>query len=376
MVPKEDLQQIQKIPKAPGKSLPSDGLDEVTKVVATVKCYVGDFVIAHKAGRHHELGKPGGGHPKLSGLLKIDALVAEEVNRVWRVVVTRDVKVAEIELPYEAAVRAAEVREVPGRVGESDPHLDQLERVHVGLEGLVVLARVGVVLVGAEDDAGKLRVHGDEGEPVDEVADEGEFVTDRIKTGTLERTGSARSGGDGGGEAAEYGGGLSGGMAVAMERAFRSKAMDGDLLDLGEKLGESSTVPAFNPKSHYTTPNLNTKYYNINKNKSQRFVTHKKIPSTNFPNTVLQENIGGITKHNIKELKMGEKSYPERPFRRLDELTVVRGSHFFLELCQYILHCVLSLPVGKKPELFRFHLIVKTCNSFTPVNMQENVKSY
>ena len=43
-------------------------------------------------------------------------------------------------------------------------------------------------------------------------------------------------------------------------------------------------------------------------------------------------------------------------FWRLNKLTVMRRSHFFLQLYQYILHRVLPLPVRKKSELLWIHL--------------------
>lgn len=89
-----------------------------------------------------------------------------------------DVELTEIELPNDAAVGAAKVREVPGGVGERDPHLNQLERIHIGFEGLVVVEGVGVMVVVAENDAGELCVHRDERETLDEGADEREFVLD------------------------------------------------------------------------------------------------------------------------------------------------------------------------------------------------------
>lgn len=42
-------------------------------------------------------------------------------------------------------------------------------------------------------------------------------------------------------------------------------------------------------------------------------------------------------------------------FWRLDKLPVMRGCHFFLQLGQYILHAVLSLPICKKPKFLWFN---------------------
>jgi len=44
-------------------------------------------------------------------------------------------------------------------------------------------------------------------------------------------------------------------------------------------------------------------------------------------------------------------------FWRLDKLPVMRGCHFFLQLGQYILHAVLSLPICKKPKFLWFNLL-------------------
>lgn len=43
-------------------------------------------------------------------------------------------------------------------------------------------------------------------------------------------------------------------------------------------------------------------------------------------------------------------------FRRLDELPVVWGCHFLLQLSQYVLHGVLPLPICKQPKFLRLNL--------------------
>lgn len=140
-----------------------------------MKGNVSDIVVAQQARRHHELREKGGRDAALASVLEVDPLVAEEVDRVGRVIVSRNVEIAEIELPDEAAVGLAEVGEVPKRVGERDPHLNELERVDIGFESPVPLQGVGVGAVVADNDAGELGVHGNEGIPIDELADEGEF---------------------------------------------------------------------------------------------------------------------------------------------------------------------------------------------------------
>lgn len=51
-----------------------------------------------------------------------------------------------------------------------------------------------------------------------------------------------------------------------------------------------------------------------------------------------------------------QKQLEASTFWRLNKLTVMRRGHFLLQLCQYILHCVLSLPVCKYSEFLRIHL--------------------
>lgn len=46
----------------------------------------------------------------------------------------------------------------------------------------------------------------------------------------------------------------------------------------------------------------------------------------------------------------------EGSFWGLNELSVVRCSHFFSQLCQYALHRVLTLPTYQHTELLCFHL--------------------
>jgi len=52
-------------------------------------------------------------------------------------------------------------------------------------------------------------------------------------------------------------------------------------------------------------------------------------------------------------------------FRRLDKLPVMRSSHFLLQLGQYVLHGVLSLPICKKTKFLWFNLfhlqVYKSC---------------
>ena len=52
-------------------------------------------------------------------------------------------------------------------------------------------------------------------------------------------------------------------------------------------------------------------------------------------------------------------------FWRLDKLPVMRSGHFLLQLCQYVLHGVLSLPICKKTKFLWFNLfhlqVYKSC---------------
>lgn len=48
-------------------------------------------------------------------------------------------------------------------------------------------------------------------------------------------------------------------------------------------------------------------------------------------------------------------------FRWLNKLPVMWGRHFFLQLHQYIFHCVLSLPIRHYPKLLWLHLQYFIC---------------
>lgn len=69
-------------------------------------------------------------------------------------------------------------------IGEGEADLDEVEEVDVGLEDGVVgggVAEAEGFGGGADDDAGELGVHGDEGVPVDEEADQVEFGLDVVR---------------------------------------------------------------------------------------------------------------------------------------------------------------------------------------------------
>lgn len=175
-IPKNDPQQIQKLRERPWEDLPGDGLDEIPKVIPAVKGDVSNIVVAQQARWHHELSKTWGRNAKLASGLKVDALVPEEINGIGRVIIPRDVEISEIELPDEAAVGETEVGEIPKRVRQSDPHLNELERVYVGFESLVVLEGVGIRAMVANNDTRELGIHRNKGIAIDKLAYEGKLI--------------------------------------------------------------------------------------------------------------------------------------------------------------------------------------------------------
>lgn len=166
-VPKYGLQQIQKLLKGPREDMPGDDFDEISKVIPTVECDISDTVVAQKARWHQELSKTSGRDAVLASRIEVHSLVAEEVNWVRGVIITRDVKILEIELPDETATGETEVGEIPKLVGERDPHLNELERVYVRFERLVPVDGVSVGRMVTNNDAGELRIHWNKGVAVD-----------------------------------------------------------------------------------------------------------------------------------------------------------------------------------------------------------------
>lgn len=125
-----------------------------------------DGVVADQTGAHHELSEAGGVDAGGAVPVEVDAVVAEEVDGVGSVGVTRDVEVGEIKLPDAAVAVGVRVGELAVGVGEGEAELNEVESVDVGLEeGVVVGWGEGAagVGVGLEDDAGELGVHGNEG---------------------------------------------------------------------------------------------------------------------------------------------------------------------------------------------------------------------
>ena len=86
-----------------------------------------------------------------------------------------DVEVAEVELPDELTPVGAEIGEVAVGVGESEADLDEAESVDVGFEEVVEVTGVSAAeksWLRLVNNAGKLSVHGDEGEIFDDSADQ------------------------------------------------------------------------------------------------------------------------------------------------------------------------------------------------------------
>lgn len=97
---------------------------------------------------------------------EVEAVLREQGHRLGVVAVHARVELAEVDLERHRRRRVGGRRE-----GEAD--LDEVERVHVGLERRVALRRGQgrVVLAGAVDHARELRVHGHVGEALRHVPD-------------------------------------------------------------------------------------------------------------------------------------------------------------------------------------------------------------
>lgn len=55
-------------------------------------------------------------------------------------------------------------------------------------------------------------------------------------------------------------------------------------------------------------------------------------------------------------------------FRRLNQLPVMWGGHLFLQLCKYIFHGVLTLPICEESKLLRFHLLLLNWTKMLSLN--------
>lgn len=178
-IPEKDPENFQKLLHATRQVLAGEDLDQVAEVVRAVEGDPAHRFVADQPRRHHERGEPRRVNALGAVAVEVDALAAEELDGVGSVGITRHVEVVEVELPDEARGVGAEVGEVAAGVGERESNLDEAERVDVGLENLVVIGRPqlpsvrpGGVQLGAEYQAGKLGVHGDVREVVDDVLDE------------------------------------------------------------------------------------------------------------------------------------------------------------------------------------------------------------
>ncbi|URE02866.1 hypothetical protein MUK42_07226, partial [Musa troglodytarum] len=177
-----------------GEVLASEHLKKVAEVITAVEGDPVDGVIKHDTRRHEELAEAVGVDPLVVVLLEVDAALAEELDGVGREDVQLHVEFAEVELPYAAAVGAAG-GQVAELVGEGEAELDQLEHVDVGLEGGIVKVGAGPeASQGSAHDAGELRVHGDVGEVIHDLADQGklrlQIDLDRTPRGDLGFEGS------------------------------------------------------------------------------------------------------------------------------------------------------------------------------------------
>ena len=148
---------------------------QISEIVRAVKSHLANGVVADQTGRHHQFCEPERVNPKVTILLKINALATQQLDRVVGVSVTRDVEISEVEFPDEG-VGGAEGGKVSGVVGKGKADLNQVEAVDVGFEYGVVrdglaVAEGGVAGVGTHDDTGELGVHRDERERIDDGSD-------------------------------------------------------------------------------------------------------------------------------------------------------------------------------------------------------------
>ena len=88
-----------------------------------------------------------------------------------------EIELAEVELPDAVLLVVGTAgREVSSLVGEGETELDHLEQVDVRSQCLVVVLGVGFECSDrSADDTGELRVHRDEREVVDDVANQSHF---------------------------------------------------------------------------------------------------------------------------------------------------------------------------------------------------------
>ncbi|KAK8933445.1 hypothetical protein KSP39_PZI015781 [Platanthera zijinensis] len=131
-------------------------------------------VVEYQPRRRQQFREVAGVDPHLSVLVEIDTVAAEHLNRFRRSAVAKHIEISEVEFQDEAGAGQAEAGKVAFFVGEGDAHLDDLERVHIGLDEGVALVRVeeAVMAKRAVDDVGEFGVHGGEREPLGVFTDE------------------------------------------------------------------------------------------------------------------------------------------------------------------------------------------------------------
>jgi len=139
-------------------------------------------IVEHDAGGHEELCEPSRIDAALGVAAEVDAAATEQLDGVGGEDVARVVELAEVELPDAAAAASTEGRQLAARPGEGEAELDEVQHVNVGLEGGVVVVGGGAEGAdGPADDARELRVHRDERELVDDVADQRELLLQVVR---------------------------------------------------------------------------------------------------------------------------------------------------------------------------------------------------
>ena len=113
--------------------------------------------------------------------VKINPRLLQELDGVLGVHV-----LVEIKSTVELVAVAALGRRLAVLAAEADAELDDLQQVHVALQRLVREAVRAQVADGLRHDAGELRVHGDVGVPLDELADDGHLGVESRRPDVLD----------------------------------------------------------------------------------------------------------------------------------------------------------------------------------------------
>ncbi|GIX60999.1 peptidyl-tRNA hydrolase, PTH1 family [Babesia caballi] len=125
----------------------------VGKVVAAVEAHPDDVLVHDEAGRDDELPEVRDVNPLALVLVEVDSALFQQLNGVVGIHVALQVEL-EVKLP-----RRYPVGRLPVGVRKGEPQLDELEEVHIALDGLVVV--VVLVAGGLGHNTGELRVDGD-----------------------------------------------------------------------------------------------------------------------------------------------------------------------------------------------------------------------